>query len=144
MHLSSRPTFILMVNDPGYVWGQAANTSKIQPSFSFSHMGNKYQNLSLEETVLISPANSLSLLYSRQYCMDNAALFLFLHSVKYLSGNSPCSNVCLIKNLTTSYNLIVKWTLPPLANDVSMETAHGTVATEWRDFINGSFYSFWI
>lgn len=34
--------------------------------------------------------------------------FSIFNSVKHLAGNSPCSNMYLIKILTTSYHLIVK------------------------------------
>lgn len=30
--------------------------------------------------------------------------FPIFNSVKHLAGNSPCSNICLIKNLTSSYH----------------------------------------
>lgn len=74
-------------------------------------------------------------------CCSTSPIF---NSVRHVAGNSPCSNVFLIKNLTTTYNLIVKRTLPAPANDVSMETAHGAVAAKWRGFINGSFWVFFV
>lgn len=139
---SSHPALILVANEPKSAFEvglQVRAKSSHCSALAVWEPNTKYWSLSLEETVLISPADSLSTYYSRQHCLDTAVLFLFLNSVRHLAGNSPCSNVCLIKNLTTSYNLIVKWTFPPPANEVSMETADGAVATKWRGFINGSF-----